>query len=122
MPFEGRGQERRVPVLCLKINVTASFNQLLRDGRMPMKGLDVERRGPTVVLKIDVSTFFEEQYRDGGIPSCNRLVKRGGVIRVLVVDEGLLACRRQQCPNSHCITITRSSRELRPLQNCVLRI
>jgi hypothetical protein len=68
--------ERRGPILCLQIHVTASFNQLLRDGRMPYKGREVERRGPT---------------------------------RVLGVDQGQRVCRRQQSPNSHCITITRSS-------------
>jgi hypothetical protein len=39
----GRDAEGSSPIHLLKVNVTASFNQLLRDGLMPFIGRDVER-------------------------------------------------------------------------------
>ena len=36
-------EKKCAPILILKINVAASFNQLLRDGVMPIFGRDVER-------------------------------------------------------------------------------
>jgi hypothetical protein len=47
--------ERHAPVIILKVDVTASCNQLLRDDRLPLTGCDVERRAPILVLKIDVT-------------------------------------------------------------------
>jgi len=45
--------ERRSPFLLLKIEVTASLKELVRDGRMTFFGRDVERRVPSLVLKVD---------------------------------------------------------------------
>ena len=50
-----RGVERRVAINCLKINVTASIKQLLRDGRLPILGRDIERRAPILCLNINVA-------------------------------------------------------------------
>ena len=61
--------ERCVPILLLKINVTASFNQLLRDGRMPLTGRDVEWRDPILCLKIYVTSSFNQLLRDGSMPT-----------------------------------------------------
>jgi hypothetical protein len=49
----GRDEERRVPIIVLKIQVTASFNELLCDGRMPIACRDVERRVPIRALVVD---------------------------------------------------------------------
>jgi hypothetical protein len=45
--------ERSGPILSLKINVTARFNQLLRDGSMPILGSDKQRRGLMRALVVD---------------------------------------------------------------------
>jgi hypothetical protein len=43
MPLFDREEERRPPVLNLKIELTASCNELLRDGLTPLLGRYVER-------------------------------------------------------------------------------
>ena len=53
MPLTSRVVERRATVLSLKIDVTASKNELFRDGRMPILGRAVERREPIRVLVLD---------------------------------------------------------------------
>jgi hypothetical protein len=44
----GGDVERRTSMLILKIDVTASYNELLRDGRRPYIGLEVERGETTI--------------------------------------------------------------------------
>jgi hypothetical protein len=51
--------------VCLKIDVTESCNELLRDGRMPIYGREVERRAPILLLKIEVTSSCNELFRDG---------------------------------------------------------
>jgi hypothetical protein len=60
--------ERRAPILLLKINVAASFDQLLRDSSMPIGGGNEERSGPNLVLKIYVTASFNQLLCDGHIP------------------------------------------------------
>ena len=45
MPLTGRAMERHAPSLALKIEVTASCQELLRDGRIPILGREEQRRG-----------------------------------------------------------------------------
>jgi hypothetical protein len=49
----GREEERHEPIVFLKIHVTATCNELLRDGLKPINGRDVERCGPTRALVVD---------------------------------------------------------------------
>jgi len=60
MPLSGGGVKQCCTTLLLTINVTASFNQLLCDGRMPNCGRDAKRRVPIVHLKIDVTASSDE--------------------------------------------------------------
>jgi hypothetical protein len=46
----GSDVDRRDPIILLKINVTAKFNQLFRDERMPIVGSKEERSGPILHL------------------------------------------------------------------------
>jgi hypothetical protein len=100
--------EGSAPKHGLKINVTASVNQLLRDGSMPICGSDEERRAPIPFLKINVTASVNQLLRDGSMPICGRAVERRCPTRVLGVDQGQRACRRQERPNSHCIAMTGS--------------
>jgi hypothetical protein len=68
MPSTGCAVERRVPILVLKINVAASFNQLLRDGGMSFFGSDAESRDPIVLLKINVTASLNQLFRDDLMP------------------------------------------------------
>jgi len=61
--------DRRVPILVRKINVTASFNELLRDGLMPIFGRAVERAAPILRLNINVTASFNQLLRHGSMPS-----------------------------------------------------
>ena len=78
-------EEWRAPFLILKINVTAPFNQLLRDGRMPMIGRDVERRFP-ILLEINVAASFNQMLRGGSMPIVGRHKQRRGAILVLKIN------------------------------------
>jgi hypothetical protein len=42
MPFVGSDEERRPPILVLMVDVTASFNEHLRDTRMSIFGREAE--------------------------------------------------------------------------------
>ena len=60
----GRAVERRVPIPCPKIEVTARSKELLGDGLNPIFGCHVEGRDTTRVLNIDVATSCNQQLRD----------------------------------------------------------
>jgi len=111
MSILDRGVEQREPVLVLKVDVTATFNEHLRDRRMPIFGRDAERCVPRLHLNIDVAASFNQLFCDSLTPICCRDYERSGPKRVLVVDPGLCACRKQHLPNSHCIVIARSQKE-----------
>ena len=49
---EGCGVEGRAPILQLNIHITASCQELLRDGGMPFKGCGMEWRAPIHILKM----------------------------------------------------------------------
>ena len=68
--------ERRGPSKCLKIDVTASSNELLRDGLMPSGDREVERREPTLHLNMDVTARSNELFSDGLKPFFGRDVER----------------------------------------------
>jgi hypothetical protein len=56
MSFVGRDADRCRSILHLKIDVTASSDELLRDGRMPFFDCDEERCDPIIgQLSIDVT-------------------------------------------------------------------
>jgi hypothetical protein len=65
MLMTGRDAYRRATILPLKIDVTASCNELLRDGLMPIIGREVEGGAPEPFLKIDVTAGSKELLRDG---------------------------------------------------------
>ena len=92
----------------MKIEVTASSNQLRRDGRMPSSCRVVERCPTILCLKIDVTARCQELLRDGLMPFIGRFVEWRVPNLVLVVDEGLRTLCRQERSNLRCITITRS--------------
>jgi hypothetical protein len=110
----GSEVERRAPILCLKIDVTARSNELLRHSHIPSSGRLVERRARIVALKIDVTARSKELLRDGLMPFFGREVERRAPMRVLVVDEGLRALCRQQRANLRCVAITRGLAKLLP--------
>ena len=64
MPFLDREVERCAPNLRLKIDVTASSNELLRDGSKPFFCRGVEWRPTILRLKIDVTASSKELFRD----------------------------------------------------------
>jgi hypothetical protein len=66
--------QRSFTSLRLEFNITASFNQLLRDGRIPFMGRDDERRGPVVCLKIQVTASLNQLFRDGRMSIRGRVV------------------------------------------------
>ncbi len=104
MSLMGRSVHGRSPIISLKINVTASFNQLFRDKRMPIYDSDEKRSDPMCVsipiLKIHVTARFDQVIRDGHIPSLIRDVERVGSLHLLVVDQRLHAFRRHHLPQS----------------------
>jgi hypothetical protein len=60
MSFCDNDVDRNASILILKVIATASFNQLLRDGRMPNFGCDVHRRCTILLLKITVTVSFNQ--------------------------------------------------------------
>jgi hypothetical protein len=66
MPSTYRDDERRFPILVLKIKVTASSNKLFCDGRMAVLGSEVQRSGPTCSLLVV----------DEGLRACRRQQRR----------------------------------------------
>ena len=72
MPTVGRGVERRLPMLVLKIKVTSRFNQLLSDGSMPFQGCYEDRRASIVQLSIEVTASFNQLLRDSRMPLLSR--------------------------------------------------
>jgi hypothetical protein len=48
----GRDDERRAPILCLKIHDTASFNRCFVTAACPWRGRNEDRRGPIRVLGV----------------------------------------------------------------------
>jgi hypothetical protein len=58
----------RVSILLLKIDVTASLKELLRDGLITYTGCEVERRAPFLRLKVDITASSNELFRDGRTP------------------------------------------------------
>jgi hypothetical protein len=67
MPFFGCDEERCGPILFLSINVTETFNQLLRDGRMVISVREEERSGPSLYLNLNVTASFNQLLRDGSM-------------------------------------------------------
>ena len=61
----GHDVDRGVPILMMKINVTVSFNQVLRDGHMSCLGRDVDRCVPINFLNIKVTSSFNQLLRVG---------------------------------------------------------
>jgi ethanolamine utilization protein EutQ (cupin superfamily) len=88
------------------VNVTTRGNQLPRDGSMTFLSSNEQRRVPILHLKINVTASFNQLLRNGSMPVDCRDVERRASILVLKIND-MRACRRQQCPNSHCISITR---------------
>ena len=88
--------QRSFTSLHLEFNVTASFKQLFRDGRMPFVGRDVQGRGPILPLKIHVAASLNQLFCDGRKPISGRDVERRGPIFILVVQRRLRICHRQQ--------------------------
>jgi hypothetical protein len=80
MPLMGSDEERRAPILFLKIHVTASFNQLLRDSSMPILGRNVDRRAPFLHLKTKVRSSLNQLLRDCSIPILGSDVELRGPI------------------------------------------
>jgi hypothetical protein len=56
----GREAYRRATIHPLKIDVTASCNELLRNGVMPFCDRDVEGGAPNTFLKVDVTARSKE--------------------------------------------------------------
>ena len=74
-------------MLRLKIDVTASSNELLRDALLPSTGRTVEWLAPILHLKVDVTSSCNELFRDGLMPISGRGVERRQTIRpILEVD------------------------------------
>ncbi len=74
------------PILCLKINVASSLNQLLRDGRMPFQSRDEERRGSILLLRIKVAASVNQLLRHGRMTLIGRDEEQRGPILVLKID------------------------------------
>jgi hypothetical protein len=77
-PISGRHVERRAPIISLKVNVTASSNELLRHDRMPTScpNLPLEA-APILRPKINVIASFKELFVTAACPflaSKNRVV------------------------------------------------
>jgi hypothetical protein len=64
MPTLGRDVERRAPIIQLKINVAARFNQLFRDGRMTICDCAVECCVTNLLRKINAAASFNELFCD----------------------------------------------------------
>ena len=60
MPILACDVERRDTILCLEINVSASFNQPIRDGGMPTNGREVEGCAEEWGICLG---FHQEQFR-----------------------------------------------------------
>ena len=88
-PKLGGEVERSGPIISLKIDVTASFNELLRDGLVPLTGREVERSGPILVLIIDVTARSKEPLRDGRIPSTGCVMERRAPILFQCIPDDL---------------------------------
>jgi hypothetical protein len=56
MPRPLSSLQRSFTALRLQINITASFNQLLRDGRIPILRRDADRGAPILLLEINVAS------------------------------------------------------------------
>ena len=52
------------PNLVLNFDVTASFNELFRDGLVSLNHCHEERRTPILFLKINVAASFNQLLRD----------------------------------------------------------
>jgi hypothetical protein len=114
MPICGRFVERRLPMLRLKIHVTARSKELPYDGSVSLCGREVERRVPNIRLKIDVTSRSNKLRCHGRMPISCRAVERRVPMRVLVVDKGLRALIRQQRANLCCVTNTSGLEKLLP--------
>jgi hypothetical protein len=86
MPTVSGDEERREPILILKIDVTASRNQLLSDVSMPILGRGPERRDPILVLKINVTASVNQLLRDGSMPICGSDEERRAPIPFLKIN------------------------------------
>ena len=71
IPAENISRVKSCPIICANINVTSSFNQLLRDGRMTILGSGVERRCPIRFLRINIAARCEKQLRDISMEALN---------------------------------------------------
>jgi hypothetical protein len=71
--------ERRVPTICLKIDLTSCCNELFCDGLMAFLGRVVEWCEPSFLLKIDIAAQCNEVLRElrryGRMPFLGRLVQ-----------------------------------------------
>jgi hypothetical protein len=83
VPFCGRFVERRETIHVLKIDVTASSNELFRDGFLPISCRTVERRLPMFRLKVDVTARSKELPYDGSVSLC-AVAKWSGVFPISV--------------------------------------
>ena len=82
--------ERRVPILVLNVDITASSDELFYDVRMSFKRSDVERRCPVCLEHtIDVAASFNQLPRDGRMPILGRNEERCGPIRLCKIDVGV---------------------------------
>ena len=68
MSILGRDEQRCGSTRQLGINVTASFNQLLRRGSMPFLRRDVDRRGTILRLNVNVAASFKQVLDDRRMP------------------------------------------------------
>jgi hypothetical protein len=108
--------ERRGPIFCLKINVTARCNELFCNScvAIGLRGCGVYRCESILSLKIDVTARNNQLLYDGRMLIAGREVERRVPIRALVVDEGLRAFCRQQRANLRCVTNKRGLAKLQP--------
>ena len=72
MAILSRDIDHRVPRRHLKVDVTSSCNQLLRDVRMIIVGSDKDRRASILPLKIDVTVSFNQLFCDSSMSICCR--------------------------------------------------
>ena len=76
--------------ISVEINVTASFNQRLRNGRMPFVGREEERRGSTRILVIDQ-----------GLRACRRQKRPNSHCVAITLVRSHHAGAKQACGANH---------------------